>query len=145
MEIYMYWLIGALLLVLIEILTAGFAVICFAIGAIFAALAAFCGGSLIVQLVAMIVFTAISFVLVRPFAIKYLNPKNQAAMNADAIIGRTGHVTETIDSAASTGRVAVDGDEWKAISANNTTIAKGSVVRITHRESLVVTVEEVKE
>ena len=41
MDYYQIWLIAAIILVIIELLTAGFGVICFAIGALFSALVVF--------------------------------------------------------------------------------------------------------
>ena len=51
MEIYQYWLVVAIILVIVEICTAGFGSICFAIGAGFAALVAGLGGSFVWQIV----------------------------------------------------------------------------------------------
>ena len=50
MEVYQIWLIVAIILVILEIATAGFGVICFAIGAGFSALAAGMGANLTWQL-----------------------------------------------------------------------------------------------
>ncbi len=47
MQYYQIWLIAAIILVIIELLTSGFGVICFAIGALFSALTDYLGGALI--------------------------------------------------------------------------------------------------
>ena len=57
MEIYQYWLVAAIVLVIVEICTAGFGSICFAVGAGFSALVAGLGGSFVWQI---IVFAAVS-------------------------------------------------------------------------------------
>ena len=62
-----------------------------------------------------------------------------ANRNADAIIGRTGSVSQAI-AANGYGRVALDGDDWKAQSADGQPIAAGTRVRIVGRESIIVTV-----
>lgn len=142
MDLYVYWLIAALVLVVVEMLTSGFAVICFAIGALFAAIVALCGLDLNWQLVAMVVFTVLAFVLVRPFVLKYLNKKkHDVAMNVDGLINRIGFVSETIDGTVGTGRVAIDGDDWKAMAKENGIIEKGTRVKIVAHDSLIVTVE----
>jgi membrane protein implicated in regulation of membrane protease activity len=72
-------------------------------------------------------------------ALRYLhkNEPNRAS-NADALIGRTGKVTEAINVDAP-GYVQIDGDLWKAVSDN--TIKPGETVRVISRESTIVTVE----
>lgn len=142
MELYVIWLIAALVLVVVEMLTAGFAVICFAIGATAAAIVDLCGLSLNWQLAAMALFTMLAFVLVRPFVLRYLNrKKDEVPTNTDALIGRVGIVTEAIEPSTLAGRVAIDGDDWKAVASEP--IAKGERVRIVARESVIVTVEKV--
>ena len=60
--------------------------------------------------------------------------------NADAVIGRKAVVTEDINHAAGTGRVRIDGDDWKAVSATDAVIKKGTEVKVIDRESLIVKV-----
>ena len=51
MDVYQIWLVVAIVLVILEIMTAGFGVICFAIGAVFSALVAGLGGTITWQIV----------------------------------------------------------------------------------------------
>ncbi len=141
MELYYYWLITAILLVIIEIFTAGFGALCFAFGALASALTAYLGGSFSWQLAVFAVISLLCFLFVRPFVLKFLTRKNQEVKtNVDALIGRKGVVTERIDPAQHSGRVKVDGDEWKAVSEDGTPIETGTEVEITARESIIVTV-----
>lgn len=142
MDVCYYWLIAALILVVVEIFTAGFAVMCFAIGCAAGAIAAFCGWAFNGQMATAIIVAIVSFVLVRPFVLKCLNLKRDEVLtNADALIGRVGTVSETIDASANTGRVAIDGDDWKAVSP--TVIPKGTHVRVIGRDSIILKVETV--
>lgn len=144
MSVYYYWLIAAIVLVIVEIATAGFGVICFAIGAAFAALASYCGLSVIWQMVVFAVLSMLAFIFVRPVVLRFLDRKSGDVLtNADALIGRKGVVSETIDKEAHTGRVAVDGDDWKAVSENDSVIVKGADVEIVSRNSIVLTVKEI--
>ena len=59
--------------------------------------------------------------------------------NADAIIGRTGEVTEAI-KAGGYGRVKLDGDDWKAQSDCAADLEIGTKVRIVGRESIIIKV-----
>ncbi|NCC98806.1 MAG: NfeD family protein [Bacteroidia bacterium] len=142
MEPYHYWLIAAILLTILEIFTATFSVFCFAIGCIFAVISALCGLNFNWQVLSLIIGTVLGFVLVRPFALKFLNKKKNIATNADALIGRIAVVSETIEASKGTGRVMVDGDDWKAITSDNEIIEKGDKVKIVGRDSIILTVKK---
>lgn len=142
LSVWHIWAIVALLCVILEIFTAGFAVMCFSFGAAAAAICAACDLDLVWQLVAFSVVTALAFVFVRPFVLKHLTkPKDEVKTNSDAIIGRVARVSEKIDDAANTGRVAIDGDDWKAVSQDGEVLEVGTQVRIVSRESIILTVK----
>ena len=93
----------------------------------------------------MAIVTLLAFVLVRPFILKFLSKKrDNILMNADAIVGSVGRVSEKIDSNFGTGRVAINGDDWKAISNDGSIIEKGANVKVISRNSLIITVEIIK-
>lgn len=144
MEYYQIWLIAAIVLVIIELLTSGFGVICFAVGALFSALAAFLGvDSLVWQLLIFAVASVLCFIFLRPVVLRFLDKKSKdVKTNADALIGKMAIVSETIDSSANQGRVAVDGDDWKAVSADGSVINKGEKVEIVSRDSIILTVKK---
>lgn len=141
--IWYIWLIAAAALVIAELFTGGFGVLSFAFGCTAGAIASACGLSLNWQLLLAILISLIFFIFVRPFAVKFLlrSKNDEVRTNTDALIGRTVRVSETIDPVAGTGHVAVDGDVWKAVTADNTIIAAGTNVRITAQNSLILTVE----
>lgn len=142
MEIYQYWLIAAIVLVIVEICTAGFGSICFAVGAGFSALVAGLGGSFVWQIIVFAAVSLLTFIFLRPMAIRWLDSKSKdVKTNVDALIGRKGIVSERIDATQHTGRVAVDGDDWKAVSLDNDVIDKGASVEIVNRDSLILTVK----
>lgn len=143
MEYYQIWLIAAIVLVIIELLTAGFGVICFAIGALFSALVAFLDANLVWQLVVFAVASVLSFVFLRPVLLRLLDKKSKdVKTNADALIGKTAIVSETVDPDKNLGRVAVDGDDWKAVSVDGSVIDKGEKVQIVSRDSIILTVKK---
>ena len=141
MEIWHYWAIAALLLVVGEIFTSTFALICLAIGAAAAAVAAAVGCILEMQLVWFIVGTIASFLIVRPL-LRRLSKVDEVPTNADALIGRRATVSEEINPQTGTGRVAIDGDDWKAESENDEPIEKGAKVVVVSRESIILTVKK---
>lgn len=144
MEVYQIWLIAAIVLVILEIATAGFGVICFAIGAGFAALIAGLGGNLTWQIVIFAVVSFLTFLFLRPVVIRFLEKRSKnVKTNAEAIVGRKGVVSERIDAAQHTGRVAIDGDDWKAVSKDGSVIEKGATVEIVKLDSIIVTVKPI--
>lgn len=140
-NMWQIWAIVAVICLILELSSGDFFIICFSIGAVFAVIAAALGLSVYWQLVVFAVFTAIAIFTVRPVALRYLhkNEPNKPS-NADALIGRTGRVTESIN-AGKNGYVQIDGDLWKAVSDMQTDIPVGTTVRIVGRESTIVSVE----
>lgn len=141
MNVYV-WLIAAIVLVIIEISTAAFGSICFAIGAGLAALAAYLGANLAWQIIIFALVSLLTFIFLRPVVLRFLDKKSKdVKTNADALVGRRGIVSERIDSEQHTGRVAVDGDDWKAVTADGSIIEKGTSVEIVKLDSIIVTVK----
>ena len=144
MELWHIHIIVALIFIIIEIFTNGFAVICFAFGAMGSAVASACDASIEMQLLCFCLCTLLAFVAVRPFLLKFFYRRNDAVKtNAEALIGRRAIVSETIDNVSGTGRVSIDGDDWKATTEDDATIAKGSHVTITKIDSIILTVKQI--
>lgn len=139
MEIWHIWSIVAILFVIGEMFTAGFALICFAVGSIGGAIGAAAGASMEWQLGIFAIATFVAFLAVRPI-LKRISSKDEVATNADALIGRTAKVTECIEVGGK-GRVAIDGDIWQAESNEPTDILEGEKVEIISRESIILTVK----
>lgn len=143
MEAYQIWLIAAIALVIFEICSATFGAICFAIGAGFSALAAGLGAGVTWQIVIFAVVSLLTFIFLRPFMLKFMDRKSKdVKTNAEAIIGRKGVVSERINAEQHTGRVAIDGDDWKAVSEDGSIIEKGASVEIVKMDSIIVTVKQ---
>lgn len=143
MEPFHYWLIISVLLVIIEIVTAGFGIVCFAVGTLLGALVAYVGYDFDWQMIAFGAGTLLAFAFIRPLALKYLTKKQQyVPMNAQAVVGMVGVVTQEINPANHTGRVAVNGDDWKAVVADDTVIPVGTNVTIVKQDSLILTVKK---
>lgn len=142
MEIWHMWVIAALILVVVEIFTTGFAVICLAIGALAAAVDAACGGGAEGQLIWFAAATLLAFVFVRPLLVKAFRKSGgrERLSGVDALKGREAIVSEHISASDNTGRVAVDGDDWKAVSVDGADIGKGEKVTIESVDSVVLTV-----
>ena len=139
------WAVVAVVCLILELMAGDFFIICFSIGAVFAAIAAAFGLGFYSQLVAFAVFTLISLFWVRPFAKRYLRKgEDNRVSNADALLGRQGRVVETVE-ADGFRRVQIDGDVWKAVTKESADIPEGSNVRVIDRKSTIITVESIKQ
>lgn len=142
MQAYLIWLIIAFALVIFEICSATFGAICFAIGAGFSALVAGLGLDLTWQIIVFAVVSLLTFIFLRPFMLKFLDRNaKDVKTNADALLGRKAIVSERIDAAQHTGRVAIDGDDWKAVSSDGAVIETGTEVTIVKMDSIILTVK----
>lgn len=139
-NLWLVWAIAAVLCLIAELLTGGFFIMCFAIGAAAAAVVApFAGFN--VQLAVFAIVSTLSIFFVRPFALRYLHRDDEKRVsNADAILGQSGIVSQVIE-ANGYGRVAIDGDDWKAEAENGEEIELGAKVVVTGRDSLIITVK----
>ena len=142
-NLWLLWIIISIVCLILELSSGDFFILCFAIGAAASSILAGCGLSLTWQIVAFAVVSALSLLLVRPALIRKLHkPHRERLSNAEAMIGQTGRVSEPIEEGGY-GRVAIDGDDWKARSADGSAIAKGTRVRVIKMESIIITVEPV--
>ncbi len=143
-NLWLIWVIISIVCLILELSSGDFFILCFAIGAAFSAIIAGCGASLTWQIITFAVISALSLLLVRPALLKKLHkPTKERLSNAEAVIGREGRVTEDIE-ANGYGRVAIDGDDWKARSAGGIAIAKDTRVRVLKMDSIILTVEPVE-
>lgn len=139
-NLWQLWALVSLLCLILELTSGDFFIMCFSLGAIPALIASLFDTSFTAQIIIFAVCSALCIFFVRPIALKYLHKHDERLSNAEALIGREGRVTQTIE-AGDYGRVAVDGDDWKARSATGERIAKETQVRIVKLDSIIVTVE----
>lgn len=142
-HLWLVWTLITVLALILEVSSGTFYLLCFAIGAACAVVSSLFAIPFWVQVMVFILFSAVSVFAVRPFAVKYLHPHTEERLsNADALIGREGKLIEPITD-HSAGYVRVDGDEWKAVSADGSPIEDGARVKVVARESIIVTVERI--
>lgn len=116
------WLILAAVLLVGEMVTAGFFLIVFGIGAIGSFLVAILGGSVLWQWITFIVVSALSFAFSRRFAEKVYKGPEDFGVGAERYTGKKAWVIETIDAAAATGMVRMNSEKWRAESSDNSVI-----------------------
>jgi len=125
------WLILAAVLLIGEMITVGFFLIVFGIGALAAFIVAVFGGSVLWQWIVFFIVSAITWAGSRKFANKVHRGPTTYGVGAERYTGLKGYVIEEIDPAAATGMVRVDREEWRADSEDGESIAQDSWVLVT--------------
>jgi membrane protein implicated in regulation of membrane protease activity len=97
-----------------EIVSMGFFLAPFSVGAGAAMLTALAGGGGPVQLVVFLVVTGVMFSLVRPIAKRHLTTPPRIRTGTAALVGRPAIVLERIANDEGVGCVKIDGEVWTA-------------------------------
>lgn len=122
-----YWIIGALVGLILEMMVPAFVIGSFGVSAFFAALAAWFGASLPIQIV---VFGVFGFLFIVP-ARKYLHRQGPTLRTgAETMPGKLALCVEPIDGDVHAGTVQLDGARWTASAARDTRIERGAMVEI---------------
>ncbi len=141
---YIIWAIAALVLFVIEMFTASFAVICLSLGAFAASIASYFGANIKIELIVFSVVTLLSFIIVRPLALKMFAKKSKTvATNSDAMLGQTVIVTEKIDVVANTGLVKINGEIWRACTNDDSILEIGDRAQIEKIDSTVLIIKKI--
>ncbi len=142
-NVWLIWILVSVLLLILELFSGDLFILCFSIGALASSFTAALGLGIIPQLISMALCSLLSIYFIRPVALRYLHRNDEDRVsNADAIIGRTGRVSATIE-AGGYGRAAIDGDDWKAQSADGSQVEKDAWVKVIGRDSIIITVEKI--
>ena len=137
-----WWLVAGILLLLIEIFTPSFFAASLSIGAFGAAISAYFGASLEVQLFLFSILSVLSIFILRPIIKKRMYGGQDVKTNADALIGKTGTVLAGINPSTNRGRCAIDGDEWQfLLEDENAEVSVGTKVEVVKRDSIILTVK----
>ncbi|MDZ4744844.1 MAG: NfeD family protein [bacterium] len=137
------WLIAAIVLFILEIITPGFVLANFAVASLASALSAWFGADTTMQTVVFVVVSLVSFVTLRPLLRRTLyKNKRRTRTGAEALIGRAVKVTETIPLPPGMGLVQIDGDSWRALTLNNRAITPGTIVTVVRVDSSTVIVTD---
>ena len=125
------WLILAGIFLIVEIMTVGFLIFWLSIGSLLAMITSFFTDNVFIQTAVFVVSSTILLFATKPFVKKFAKIKSPIETNVYSIIGKTGIVTQEINSIQSTGQIKVNGELWSAIGENNSSIIpKDSEVKI---------------
>ena len=125
--LFWIWIVIAVVLAGVELLTVQLVSIWFVIGAVAAAIANAFGADTAIQIIIFIVTSILVLIFLRPLLKKKLTVKPEP-MNADRVIGMNAIVIDKIDNSLGQGQVNVNGQIWTARSKNNDIIEKNESV-----------------
>ena len=134
-----FWLIALVLFAVVEACTAGLVSIWFAVGALFALIAAALNAALWLQITVFLVASAISLILTRRAVSSHL--LKTTPTNADMLIGELGICEEEINNLKESGSVRIKGKVWSARSNNGDIIPADSVVKVLEIQGVKLIVE----
>jgi membrane protein implicated in regulation of membrane protease activity len=112
MPVWLVWLIIAAVFAGGEAMSGTFVLLMMSGGAVGGAVTAAIGGPLLIQVIVAIVVTVGLVWLVRPVAIRHLNPGPAAVTGSQALVGRDAVVLHQVTRDG--GRVRLNGAEWSA-------------------------------
>ena len=144
MEDWLLWFLVAIGLFVGEMFTAGFWLACLAVGAAAAGVVGLIPGvGIAVQGIAFAAASIISMAGLRPRLMQYfqLGPGSELRTGVDALLGKTGIVTERIGPGL-TGRVKVEGEDWRGASTDATVLEPGTQVTIIQVDGTTLMVEK---
>jgi len=142
MEIYHILLIVAILAFSIEMFTASFFAASVGIGFLLAAIGNYFDATTEWQIYIFTFGVIVSFFGIRPLFNKIAYNSDDKKINQHAMIGKVAVVVEEINEEIGTGLVKLDGDTWKAKTAEENSIIKvNSKVEILNINSIVLTVK----
>jgi membrane protein implicated in regulation of membrane protease activity len=112
MDEWVLWLIAAVLLAVGEVLTMGFFLAPFAVGAVVAAIISAAGAGLVVSGLAFLAVLSLAFLTLRPVARRHVRQPAELRTGTAALVGRTGVVVDPVTDAG--GTVRIEGEVWTA-------------------------------
>lgn len=113
MNVWLLWILAAVVCGIIEVMSVSFVFLMFAIGALAAGVAAALGASVFVQVIVFAVVSLALLALLRPFLKGRIDRSGgYVRTNTDALIGKTAYVTEAVGERH--GRIQFTGGEWSA-------------------------------
>ena len=140
---WLIWVGGALLLIVIETVTADLTFLMIAGGALGGGLTSFLGGPLWAQVVVFACVSTLLLFAVRPWAKRRLAATTpQMKTNVEALIGRSATTITAVDDGG--GRVRLGGEEWSArlapVVQGTTRLEAGASVTVTEIDGAVAVV-----
>lgn len=136
------WLIISGVFFVLEMMTVGFLVFWFGVGALITAIVSIFTDNIIIQTSVFVISSTLLLFLTKPL-VKKLSRTDKIQTNAYSVIGKTGIVTREINSKKGIGQVKVGSEIWTAKS--NSPILEGTEVIVKEIDGVKAIVEPIQE
>lgn len=125
------WLIVAGVCFIIEMITVGFLVFWFGIGALLTMIVSLIfPDNLLLQATIFVLSSTLLIFLTKPFIEKFAKSDKKVVTNAYSIIGKKGIVLQDINPTYGIGQIKVAGEVWSAKTIDGSTIEKGTQIEV---------------
>ncbi len=141
MVLWQFYIVLALVFVILEMLLPSMFFLNLALGALITAVIAVFAVDWITLAIVFVVLSMLSIFFLRPLLIKNRNSKEKETGIEGKYIGKEVKVTETVTKTS--GSISVYDERWEARTCNDEEIPAGSMARIVRNESLIMFVEKV--
>jgi membrane protein implicated in regulation of membrane protease activity len=137
------WIVAALMLFVAEMFAPGFWLVCVGVGSLAAGIVSAILPGFLAPVLAFCAATVLSLVAVRPLLVQGLHRgAHGVRTNVDALIGKTGVVSERIDPTTLQGRVVVEGEDWRGAAVDDIPLEPGTRVMVLRVEGTTLFVEK---
>lgn len=145
MEMWVIWIIAAVVFGIIELSTTSFFIIWFSIGSICAAVTSVYTNIIYFQIFIFLLVSTVLLAYTRPIVKKFMDSKQPHKTNVDNMIGQKGIVTADINPLVAKGQIKVKGEYWTANSADQSVIEKDTVVVVKEIKGVTAIVSKLEE
>lgn len=129
-----FWLVVALVVTIVILLSAVVDLLPFVVGALAAAFVAYATAQGIgVQSTVFVSVSLVAFLALRPFSLR-ISRGLPGQFGVDRLVGKTGLVIEAVDWRENSGRVRVSQEEWPARAVDQAVLPRGTTVIVTRVE-----------
>jgi len=145
---WILWIVLGVALIVAEIFTFGFVLICFGIGALAAALVGGLGFGFAWQFLVFAIVSIVLTMMSRTIFARYFSPNEEDAMKMgiDALPGQVGTVTIASRGALQEGAVKVYGSTWTAFPVDNEmSLIEGEKVEVVRVQGSSIYVQKIEE
>jgi len=139
---FLFWIACMCVAGILEVSLPSFTFIFVSIASLGAALVSLRWGW-IVQTGAFTGVLALSVGIVRPFLLSHKKSLPVLHSRVNALMGKVGKVTDTIDAAKGTGRVLVEGQDWAARNKDKDVMEVGKEITVVSSDGIVLIVRKV--
>jgi membrane protein implicated in regulation of membrane protease activity len=136
------WVVLALGLVVAEMFNGDFWLFCLGLGALGAAAVSLVIPGLVPGILAFSAGSLLGLLAVRPALLRRFQRGPRLRTNVDALVGRSGVVTEAIEPGTGRGRVLVEGEDWRGTALDERALPAGTRVSVVQVDGTMLVVEQ---